>query len=431
MTNYQADYTTNPRPQSELLKKMFTDAMDAMQPGTRFLQLTQCTQDQLHLPGAPAINLEKYRKIWLFGAGKGAFSLAEGIMQSLGDRLAGGVVIGPVSATSPAKSIHAASTVRMLPGDHPVPGTNSLESTEKLLETARQVRDGDLVLFALTGGASAMLVKPAPGVTVEQKQQRFRELLASGASIAAMNRARKELSAVKGGRLLEVFSGADVLNLVISDVPGNDLQTIGSAPTQPSDEISSAYATNGQQVVNVMLATPEQNAAGIAEKAREMGIRSHAMSTAFAGAMEDLVGMIVGDLESELRGRAQSKDTTPVLRIYFGEADLKVGPAAGKGGRNSHLALMMVDQLHRLSASWPGAHITMLSAGTDGIDGNTPAAGAICTEQTALLARKMGLNTAEYLTKFDSYTYFSQIDAIFRPGPTGTNLTDLQLILIH
>jgi len=428
MTSEKTPPTSDPRPQFELLRQMFAEAMDAMQPAARFLEQTSFTKSMLRLPDGHEINLNSYRNVWVFGAGKGAFSLAEGMIQLLGKRLAGGAVIGPVSALPQPDATHTATGVYMLPGDHPVPGEHSLRSTEKLIEIAREVRADDLVLFALTGGASAMLAKPAPGVTMEHKRQRFRELLASGASIAEMNRARKQLSAVKGGRLLEAFNGADVVNFVISDVPGNDLQTIGSAPTQPPHNAASAAS---RQVYNVMLATPEQNAAAIARKARAKGIRSYAMNAAFSGAMENLVAMIVGDLESELRNRGQNGDTPPTLRIYFGEADLKVGPAAGKGGRNTHLALMLADPLHRLAQTRPGTHITLLSAGTDGIDGNTPAAGAICTEQTALLARKMNLDTAEYLTKFDSYTYFSQIDAIFQPGPTGTNLTDLQLILIH
>jgi glycerate-2-kinase len=448
------DFTSHiHRQERALLTEWFTDAMLEMLPGTRFEQNARLHGDVLEFPGS-TVNLGKYENIWLFGAGKGAFSLSRGVLRVLGRRISGGVVIGPASGDVtaffdshvgvPASSsviidvvssrsdehlsnlLSGYQTVQFLPGDHPVPLSDSVESTQLLLDYAKRVQPNDLVLFVLTGGASAMLCKPTHGMTLEFKQQRFRKLLESGASIQEMNAARKELSMVKGGRLLQFFSGADVVNFIVSDVPGDDLHTIGSAPTQP-DPVNSYPGT----VTNCLIATPGQVANLIATYAQQAGYSVMVQKDAYAGTSEDVAEAICTDIDSVLakvRVEPNANDNVAItahVLIYHGESEVLV-KGNGKGGRNQHLALQLATRFH----SYPG-RITLLSAGTDGIDGNTLAAGAFCTELTTLIAREKGLNPAEFLQNFDSNSFFKQIGDIFQPGPTGTNFADLQIVIVH
>jgi glycerate 2-kinase len=410
--------------------------------------------------------------------------------------------------------------IEILPGDHPVPESNSEASTSRLLDIAGRVGAEDLVLFMITGGASAMLCKPETGISLSQKQQIHSALLRSGASIHDMNTVRKYLSAVKGGKLLRAFHGATVINFLISDVPGDDPQTIGSGPTQPHrvdlEQVRGIFArflpdmtmpevdtadvnqsilqaghtpvtettnaadtpeestlvalwlsdkpnkNNPSSIENVWICTPAQNAAFIATRATREGYLSFITVAACEGDIEQVAGRIISDVQSVLQtGRPGSgmrpasqqpsalneitRDRSvlgpqsieesahapfnPVLLIYFGESEVKV-TGSGKGGRNQHLALLLADQLDRISHTFPQHKVTVLSAGTDGGDGNTDAAGAICTELTAFMANKHNSDLLDYIKNFDSHTFFSELGDIFHTGPTGNNLMDLQLIII-
>lgn len=413
------------RPEREWLTSWFNEAIALMQPSRRLRQTITRESDLLHYNAVKLLNLRSYRRIWLFGAGKGSISLAHGVAELLGDRLTGGVVIGPSGSDQyplPG-TIHLPEndgSIRLLPGNHPVPGEASLQSTNRMLDMATLVQSGDLVVFVLTGGASAMLCQPVDGLSLVQKQARFQRILASGASIHEMNAARKKWSKVKGGRLLEYFSGADVLNVVVSDVPGDDLRTIGSGPTQPDE-------THGYpgEVINCLIATPAQMAGVVGDLARAAGCEVHYDETAYSGPVERLGDRIVADLSTAMARRKEPAIAPPVVYLYYGESEVQV-TGNGRGGRNQHLALYVASK-----ASVSGGSFTLLSAGTDGIDGNTDAAGAICTEHTALMAQVAGLHPEEFLRNFDSHSFFRQIDDIFVTGPTGTNFADLQILIVH
>ncbi|MCC5926669.1 MAG: DUF4147 domain-containing protein [Bacteroidetes bacterium] len=409
------------RIQRTQLANWFIEAMQAMQPGTRFQEDILLNGEELTLNDGRCISLDKYRKIWLFGAGKGAFSLATGIISKMGSKITGGAVIGPSDGSGKPLSVSPDSRVQFLPGNHPLPLQHSVESTQNLLTMAENVRPDDLVLFVLTGGASAMLCKPVPTVSLAYKQQRFKELLASGASIQEINAARKALSMVKGGGLLKAFSGAEVVNFIVSDVPGDDLYTIGSAPTQPTAD--QPYRGN---VINCLLATPTQTARLVGRYARLDGYNVHVQDHAYSGDVAAVAGNMYSDIVRISESEASPSPTTSgTVLIYYGESEVVV-QGNGKGGRNQHLALHLAIDLERL-----GRKVTVLSAGTDGIDGNTDAAGALCTESTARIARKKGLNSLDFLQNFDSHSFFMEIGDIFKIGPTGTNFADLQIVIVH
>jgi glycerate 2-kinase len=505
------------RQERQLLIRWFNQAMEAMHPDVRFAGQVKLHGSQLVWQGG-SVSLENFRRIWIFGAGKAAGGLAVAAARLLDDRIAGGVVICPdpqkfsakgsvmsrpgqditsdshISPQHRTPNNQATSTrIEFLKGDHPVPGINSVTSTTRLLQAAMQLEPSDLVLFMITGGASAMLCKPAAGITLEQKQRIHSDLLRSGASIHDMNTVRKYLSAVKGGKLLSAFNGATVLNFLISDVPGDDPKTIGSGPTNPDDvntarvrDIFSRYLpdTDFPQIDNtsvpdrkqnstgvasaefhkaanktgndsqadvgfspkfpgenpseshkspfrnIWMATPSQNANYIAELARYNGYTPYVADSPCEGPIGQVVEQIFSDILKQLKsGEPDAAIFQPVLLIYYGESEVKV-TGGGKGGRNQHLALLLAARLEQIRLSHPQRKITTLSAGTDGGDGNTEAAGAICTELTAFLARNRELKLRNYIKNFDSHTFFCELGDIFHSGPTGNNLMDLQLVII-
>jgi len=525
------------REERKQLTQWFGQAMEAMRPQVRFREQIWLQGTRLQLPNR-SLELNDFSRIWIFGAGKAAGGLAQAAAGLLGNRLAGGVVICPepekfthtlkpseVQAPGDAtagdepdakKNVPRAThtytnknasagnlpnyeentpvvegTIEFLPGDHPVPLSNSEASTTRLLERATQVEPGDLVLCMITGGASAMLCKPVAGVSLSQKQQIHTALLRSGASIHDMNTVRKHLSAVKGGKLLRAFNGARVINFLISDVPGDDPRTIGSGPTNPDvpgagrvRDIIDRYlpgtdlpifetmsggdekyeplsqsdfptgATDDSEVSsfeNVWICTPSDNATYIASLAEKEGFRPFITANACEGPIVQVADQIFADIQSVLQCGtptegmqpstaaptaqhtqsvvADDLHSKPAVLIYFGESEVKVS-GDGKGGRNQHLALLLAERLGKIQQNHPHRKITILSAGTDGGDGNTDAAGAICTELTAFLARKRGVDCSDYINSFDSHTFFNELGDIFHTGPTGNNLMDLQMVLI-
>lgn len=431
---------------AQLLTQWFGRAMHAMRPDMRVQQVLEETWP------LGVRSLDNYPAIWVFGVGKGAVGLATGVVRWLGGRCSGGAVLGQSALI---KEYAQEGNLSWLSADHPIPGRHSVASTTVLLEKARQVGSEDLVFFVLTGGASAMLCSPELGITLDQKQNLHHALLRSGASIAQMNTVRKHTSAVKGGKMLYRFNGARIINLLISDVPGDDPATIGSGPTNPDPSTCSdmrsilhAYLPEfdippswehlpetpkpGDKSLppyqNIWVATPYQNALEIADMANKAGFVVQLSDQAYAGPLQTVAHRMIEELETASADCAADLQERPRLCIWFGESQIRV-TGEGHGGRNQHLALMLSESLARI-ATRHNLRVTLLSAGTDGIDGNTGHAGAICDHRTAFLATENNLSATTYLQNFDSGTFFSQLGLIFAPGPTGNNLMDLQMALI-
>jgi glycerate 2-kinase len=439
-----------------LLEKWFRDTMHAVDPRRRLPTLLQYDGDSIRWSGGAA-HLSQFRNIWVFGAGKAAANIAASLHELLGDRIKGGIVI-----TGTPDKVESGPILQLL-GDHPLPNINSIHSTEKLLQLAGKIESDDLVFFCITGGASAMLCKPIDGISLAEKQARFDELLRSGASIHEINAERKRLSKVKGGKLLEYFATKHLINLIISDVPGDDPASIGSGPTisdtasansidtASANSIDTASAnsidtTSGTVSVSgttsdtssisdtssdtssnniIWVCKPIDGANHVAEIAKNDGFRSVVASDNYSGPVEKVANSIINDIRKVISKQPLEKTAL----IYYGESQVRVTNSNGKGGRNQHLSLILAEMLQE----FPENHIkiTILSAGTDGIDGNTSAAGAFCDNQSVILAKKHGLNPAEYLRNFDSNTFFSKLGDILTTGPTGNNLMDLQIVIIE
>ncbi|HET6266080.1 MAG TPA: DUF4147 domain-containing protein [Acidobacteriota bacterium] len=329
-------------------------------------------------------------------------------------------------------------------GRHPIPDQQSLDSAEALITWLRAIQPGVPLLVVISGGTSALLVKPADGVSLLSKMKVNEMLLRSGATIGEMNTVRKHLSAVKGGQLAQIASHLKISVLVISDVIGDDLATIGSGPFYPDP---TTYSDARKILVKYELwkdcpkDARERIEAGIAGKVPEtpkgpvtaphrivasnkiacdearntagrLGYEATVQTTSLSGLVEDVADHINKAIDRAGIGKAL---------IFGGEATVKVR-GNGTGGRNQHLALLMSRHLR-------GKDVTFGAVGTDGIDGNSPAAGAWVDGHTYSEAKLKELDLDRAISEFDSFPFFQVLHHCIVPGPTGTNVMDLYIAL--
>jgi hydroxypyruvate reductase len=378
----------------------------------------------------------------IFGAGKAACPLARALVERLAPRELSGRIVVKYGHRQDVPGIEVEEA------GHPLPDEAGLRATERLLADLEEIGEADRIFFALTGGASALLVKPAPGITLADKVATTELLLRSGASIGELNAVRKHLSDVKGGRLLERMAPASVLAFVVSDVIGDDLSSIGSGPlvddaTTYEDclEIVEKYRGAARlpdairchleagarglvretvkkgdplldRVRHVVLASNRSSLSAARAKAVELGFDTEV----FRWDMEGNVHAVAEEFVRELLSREPRR--TPRALLAGGELTLEVR-GSGLGGRNQEFALVVA----RLLEGRKG--VVVLSAGTDGTDGPTDAAGAFATGDTWERAQRAGLDPEEALAGNDSYRVFDRLGDLLRTGPTGTNVNDL------
>lgn len=393
-----------------------------------------------------------FSKTVMLAAGKAAPSMAHALLESMGGIIDRGLVItNPGNLEGYDFSGH--QSVEALEAAHPIPDESSLMASGKALEMLYETQSDDtLVICLLSGGASSLLCAPAKAVRFEEKQEVLKELLSSGADISEINTVRKHLSAVKGGRLAEALYPSMVISLIVSDVPGDDISTIASGPTAPDPttatdalKVLDKYgitppATVLQQLLSeqrgLIDATPDDDSIVFA-RAENLVILNNRVALEGALKQAEAFSLKAEILDEQLTGevgkaavlmaarsaeRLKSGDL-PVCLISGGETTVNV-KGTGRGGRNMELALRFAMELEDLSG------ITMLSAGTDGIDGRTNAAGAIVDTNTVKDALARGIDAAQYLEINDSYNYLKNAGGLLITGPTGTNVMDIQIIFV-
>ncbi len=358
----------------------------------------------------------------------------------------GGIVITP---EQPKERI----TLPQITAEHPEPGPGSISAGAEALRVARAVPPDGTLLVLLSGGASSLMASPADGITFEEKRAATRTLLRAGADITALNTVRKHLSQIKGGWLAAACAGRTV-TLAISDVVGDDPSVIASGPTVPDtstfgDALAALDRLGGRaafppRVVERLeratadMETPKPGDARLARStATVIGSRFDAMSGAERQARA--LGYEVVVLDQAITGEAraasarhlaavldQARDRSrPLCVISSGESTVNV-TGSGRGGRNQEFALAAVDALASVAVP-----MAMASVGTDGVDGPTDAAGAIADSGTRERARAAGLAAASaFLANNDAYAYFSALNDLIQTGPTGTNVGDVQAILL-
>jgi glycerate-2-kinase len=381
-------------------------------------------------------------------AGKAATALASAVDRLCGSRIRAGLIVG---TPMPGGLI---APFELVPGSHPVPGPDSERAGRRALQLARSLDPDETLLVLLSGGASAMMAVPADGISLDDKRRTTARLLKAGADIVALNTVRKHLSGIKGGQLAAAARGAST-TFAISDVVGDDLSVIASGPTVPDDTtfddalrvLIRFGGTDGYPpaVVARLEAgrrgeVPETPKPGdprlVRAQSRVIGSRREAMTGAVREA--ESLGYQVLRLDDAVVGEARTAAVShfrevmaraagaprPACFVSSGETTVRV-TGRGKGGRNQEFALALAPLL--ASSMSPAA---AASAGTDGIDGPTDAAGGLVDSSTMERGRLAGLASPDrFLAENDAYAYLQALGDLIQTGPTGTNVGDLQVVV--
>ncbi|MFG6463211.1 glycerate kinase [Roseateles sp. DXS20W] len=399
-----------------------------------------------HLPPPP-----KGRTLVL-GAGKAGGAMAQALEAAWpADAPLSGLVITRYGHVPPG---YRPRRLRVVEAAHPVPDAAGLAATEALLAMTRGLTADDLVICLISGGGSALLSLPAPGLTLADKQAINRALLASGASIAEMNCVRKHLSGIKGGRLAASCAPAAVLTLAISDVPGDDPAVIASGPTvADASTCADALAICRRYRLDLpaaaregltsgafetpkpgdprlaghelrLLATPQMSLEAAADAARAQGLAAHILSDEIEGESR-----VIGGMHAALAravARRGEPFTAPCVILSGGETTVTVDAArqAGRGGRATEFLLGCALALQGEPGVWS------LAADTDGIDGVGPHAGALLTPTSLARARALGLNPQALLDGHDSAGFFAPLGDLLSVGPSFTNVNDFRAMLV-
>jgi hydroxypyruvate reductase len=395
-------------------------------------------------------DLSGFDRLLVVGAGKAAAPMAMALETILADRIAGGAVVVKDGHGLPLKKI------RLIEASHPVPDARGVAGTLEILDLLGAAGERDLVICLMTGGGSALLIAPAEGISLADKQATTRRLLACGATIHEINTIRKHLSRAKGGQLARAAHPAAVLSLILSDVVGDDLDVIASGPTVPDSstfgaclEILERYSIRNEvpRSVRERLEAgasgkiPETPKAGdpsfrrcapllvgtnlraleaAAEAAERLGYRSLILSSKVEGEARE-VARAFAAIAREIRG-SRHPVRPPACILAGGETTVTL-KGEGRGGRNQEFVLAGAIALEGLD------HAVLLAGGTDGTDGPTEAAGALADGRTAARARDLGLDPWDHLRRNDAYHFFKPLGDLIVTGPTRTNVMDVYMIL--
>ncbi|QTG16931.1 glycerate kinase (plasmid) [Agrobacterium tumefaciens] len=413
----------------DFLTSLFTEAVRAADPikGIR-----------LHLPPRPQ------GRTVVVGAGKGAAQMAAALETIWGGELEGIVV---------TRYGYGCTTryIEIIEASHPVPDAAGLEASKKLLAAVRDLTPDDLVIALICGGGSALLPAPPTGMTLEDEIAVNEALLVSGAPISAMNVVRKHLSIIKGGRLA-ASTKAQVVSLIVSDIPGDNPAHVASGPTIPDgstrhdaldiveqyglklpeaciDHLRSpaADAPRPDDIVFVnhhhhIVASAGKSLEAAAVAAKKEGVDAVVLSDCIEGEARD-VALVLAAIAREIavRDRPFAK---PVVLLSGGETTVTLRGKSGRGGRNGEFALAV-------ALAIDGQQMDVLAADTDGIDGSEDNAGAFADGETVKRLRAAGIDPRRLLDRNDSYSGFAAIGDLFETGPTGTNVNDFRAILVR
>ena len=430
--------------------EIFQAALKAVDPVEAIFRYVQLTDDVLQV-GEHRFALKDYDRILVVGAGKAGAPMARALEELLGDRIADGVIVVKEGHGLPL------AHVRIHEASHPVPDERGIKGAEEILALVKDAGERDLVLCLMSGGGSALLVAPADGVTLKDKQEVTRLLLACGADIHEINSIRKHLSRAKGGGLARFAYPATVVSLILSDVIGDDLNVIASGPAVPD---TSSFDDTRQildkydiwnQVPPSVRSRIERGLKGEIEDTPKAGdavfkrcysklVGTNIQALKAAESKADKLGYGTLILSSTVEGEARevAKVLTAIAREVRDSGNPVAAPACilcggettvtirgdGKGGRNQELALAAALAIDGLG------NIVVLAGGTDGNDGPTDAAGAIVDGHTLARARTEGLNPFDYLSRNDSYHFFQPLEDLVITGPTRTNVMDVYMVIV-
>jgi glycerate 2-kinase len=430
--------------------QIFRAGLQAVDPVAAINRHVKVTDEVLEL-GNTSFNLNNFDRILVVGAGKAVAPMAKAIEDLLGNRMSTGVIVVKDGHGLPLKRIQVREA------SHPVPDERGVRGTEEILSVVKEAGTRDLVICLISGGGSALLIAPADGIRLEDKQSATKLLLACGATIHEFNTVRKHLSRAKGGRLAHLAYPATVASLILSDVVGDDLDVIASGPTVPDsstflnakriltsygiwDKLASSVKSYIQKgTTGEIEDTPKSNDPAF-QRCSQVLVGTNLQALTAAGTEAELLGYRTLILSSKVEGEAKevAKFYTAVAKEILGSGYPIKPPACvlsggettvtlqgdGRGGRNQEFALASALAIEGLD------NVVVLSGGTDGTDGPTDAAGAIADGTTVARAREQDLEAKEYLQRNDSYSFFQQLKDLVMTGPTRTNVMDLYMLLV-
>ncbi len=385
-------------------------------------------------------------KIYVFGSGKASIEMAKAIEKIFNNRIKNGLVV--CNYAEKLKSID------VFKSSHPIPDEKSLKAGELLLDRLSRLKEEDFFIYLLSGGSSALIEKLIPPITLDDLKKLTDLLLKNSVPIEEINVIRKHISRIKGGRLGHSTKAKGIV-LVISDVIGDDLFTIGSAPMyydkstyQDAYRILRKYNLWDKIPVSVKTViergmkgiiseTPKEENPNIKhfiigsnlialeyakEEAERLGFNTYIMTSQLKGEAREIAKGI-SSIAKEIK-KSGNPFRPPVCLLFGGETTVSVR-GYGKGGRNQEMCLSFLKEIKNEK------NVAFLSCGTDGIDGNSEAAGAVVDYKSYLKAKRLGLNIDEYLINNDSFTFFSKTGDVILTGNTGTNVMDVSILVLE
>lgn len=426
----------------DLVTRLRDDAAAAWQAAIAAVRPEQLVARRLACPSAavllvdgtpldPPLALDACERILVVGGGKAAAGLAGGVETLLGpERLTrqhvGGLVSVPEGCTRPLTRIETRAT-RPAAANLPTPAV--VAATQEILAAVAAAGPRDLVIAVITGGGSALLAAPRPGVTLEEKIALTKRLSESGADIVALNAARSTLSLVKAGGLAAACRAGRLVVLVLSDVMGDDLRVIASGPCMPRDQTtrSGTWTTaSGCLVQHLLLGS---NATGVT--AATAAVTSAGYDLRPAPVSPDTTAETIGSDLAAVGLTLVAEATAsgrPLAIVSGGEATVTVPAVHGRGGRNQQTILAAIDAVRMRAGHWPDG-LLIASIGTDGEDGPTDAAGGRADAEVAAAIERLGLDVSAAVARCDAYPLLDVAGGLIRTGPTGTNVADVRIVL--
>lgn len=429
---------------------IFTAAVKSADAGAAIRRVVHRDHETLDVAGH-RYDLSQYRNLYVVGAGKASGRMAQAIEALLDKRITAGAVVAKYGSRVATKK------VRILEAAHPVPDRAGMKAATRVIGLVDKANGNDLVICLISGGGSALLSYPRAGLSLKDKQETTGLLLDCGATIKEVNAVRKHISQVKGGGLARIAYPATVVALILSDVVGDPIETIASGPTAPDPStfadcvrILEHYQLRDQvprpareviekgvrgelpetakdddaifaNVTNVVVGNNHLATYAAKERACGLGYHSCILSSYIQGESRDAARFHIALAKEVLH--SGEPINRPACLVSGGETTVTVR-GTGVGGRNQEFALAAALEIEEADG------IVVLSAGTDGTDGPTDAAGGLVDGMTIRRARSKGLDALEHLQKNDSYPMLSATDDLLITGPTFTNVMDLRLVLI-
>ena len=442
------DSLLNPKYSEEIIsmRRIILDILEkgifAANPQEAILRNVSYDENKITFSDETIIDLSKISRIFIVGAGKASAAMASALESILSEKIQSGYINVPENQN--LDLLNLKKTKANIAG-HPYVSKGSIEGTKKILDLINGLTASDLVFCLISGGGSALLEHSFDGITLNDLNLLFSELSRVGATIHELNTIRKHISQIKGGKLAQLAQPAQVISLIISDVIGDDLDTIASGPTAPdnstwknAEEIISKYNLHGnipksivkiindglkgkiedtpkstnpvfKNVKNMIIASNELSCKAMKEYAKNIGFQSKIVTTSLSGEAKAIGKELVQKIR-ELNSKS--------ILIMGGETTVTI-QGDGKGGRNQELVLASSKEIGKEKG------IVVAAIGSDGIDGPTDAAGGIADSTIATKGFELDLDIDKYLEHNDSYNYLKKTNGLIYTGPTGTNVMDL------